>query len=178
VLTLPISISGFVLIHAVADYFIQSIWNELIIPDMMSPAGDILCTCMTIGLLLHFMLWTGCFYHHLFSALMLLVGRQEGRPACEKNEWWGAGVVICLERGADLHTAQLMPLPLTVSCFIEIQIGFTFVVPACPAKHTQQFNGRWSGTTWVGPYQKKHSPIHIHPDHRTSFINLSGKKGC
>jgi len=24
---------------------------------------------------------------------------------------------ICLERGADLHTAQLMPLPLTVSCF-------------------------------------------------------------
>jgi len=41
-------------------------------------------------------------------------------------------VVICLERGADLHTAQLMPLPLTVSCFSEIQIGFTFLVPARP----------------------------------------------
>jgi len=27
---------------------------------------------------------------------------------------WGAGVVICLEQGADLHTAQLMPLPLTL----------------------------------------------------------------
>jgi len=40
-------------------------------------------------------------------------------------EWWGAGVVICLERGADLYTAQLMPLPLTVSCFSKIQIGFT-----------------------------------------------------
>ena len=39
-------------------------------------------------------------------------------------EWWGAGVVICLEWGADLHMAQLMPLPLTVSCFSEIQIGF------------------------------------------------------
>jgi len=39
-------------------------------------------------------------------------------------------VVICLERGADLHMAQLVPLPLTVSCFSEIQIGFTFVVPA------------------------------------------------
>ena len=39
-------------------------------------------------------------------------------------------MVICLERGADLHTAQLMPLPLTVSCFSEIQIGFTFLVPA------------------------------------------------
>ena len=39
-------------------------------------------------------------------------------------------MVICLERGVDLHTAQLMPLPLTVSCFSEIQIGFTFLVPA------------------------------------------------
>jgi len=29
-------------------------------------------------------------------------------------EWWGAGVFICLELGADLHMAQLMPLPLTV----------------------------------------------------------------
>ena len=39
-------------------------------------------------------------------------------------------MVIYLERGADLHMAQLMPLPLTVSCFIKIQIGFTFLVPA------------------------------------------------
>jgi len=39
-------------------------------------------------------------------------------------------VVICLERGADLHMAQLMPLPLTVSCFSKIHIGFTFLVPA------------------------------------------------
>jgi len=38
-----------------------------------------------------------------FSALALLVGRQEGHPACKKTEWWGAGMVICLERGADLH---------------------------------------------------------------------------
>jgi len=65
-----------------------------------------------------------------FSALTLLVGRQEGHPACKKQEWWGAGVVVCLEQGADLHMAQLMPLPLTVSCFSKIQIGFTFLVPA------------------------------------------------
>ena len=39
-------------------------------------------------------------------------------------------MVVCLERNADLHTAQLMPLPLTVSCFSKIQIGFTFLVPA------------------------------------------------
>jgi len=41
-------------------------------------------------------------------------------------------MVICLERYADLHTAQLMPLPLTDSCFSKIQIGFTFLVPAYP----------------------------------------------
>jgi len=41
-------------------------------------------------------------------------------------------MVICLEQGADLHTAQLMPLPLTVSCFSKIQIGVTFLVPAHP----------------------------------------------
>ena len=35
-----------------------------------------------------------------------------------------------LEPGADLHMVQLMPLPLTVSCFSTIQIGFTFLVPA------------------------------------------------
>jgi len=39
-------------------------------------------------------------------------------------------MAICLERGADLHMAQRMPLPLTVSCFSKIQIGFTFLVPA------------------------------------------------
>jgi len=37
-------------------------------------------------------------------------------------------VIICLERGADLHMVQLMPLSLTVSCFSKIQIGFTFLV--------------------------------------------------
>jgi len=58
-----------------------------------------------------------------FSALTLLVGRQEGHPASKKTEWWGAGVVICLERDADLHMAQLMPLPLTVCCFSKSQIG-------------------------------------------------------
>ena len=66
------------------------------------------------------------------SALMLLVGWQEGHPACKKTEWWGAGMVICLERDADLHMAQLIPLPLTVSCFNKIQIGFTFLVLAHP----------------------------------------------
>ena len=61
-----------------------------------------------------------------FSALTLLVGRQEGNPACKKLKWWGVGVVICLEQGADLHTAQLMPLPLTASCFSKIQMVLPF----------------------------------------------------
>ena len=74
-------------------------------------------------------LW--CVFMFVFSALTLLVGRQEGHLAC-KNWAVGAGVVICLEHSADLHMAQLMPLPLTVSCFSKIQIGFTFLVPAHP----------------------------------------------
>ena len=73
--------------------------------------------CYTKGILVVWPIWD-------FSTMMLLVGRQEGHPACKKTEWWGAGMVICLKRGADLHMAQLMPLPLTVSCFSKIQIGF------------------------------------------------------
>jgi len=67
-----------------------------------------------------------------FSALTLLVGRQEGHPACKKT-----GVVRCWHGylsgarcKADLHMFQLMPLPLTVSCFSKIQIGVAFLVPA------------------------------------------------
>ena len=74
----------------------------------------------------------------LLNLLLLLVpsvlwrcwlgGRKGIRPV--KNEWWGSGMVICLEWGADLHMAQLMPLPLTVSCSSKIQIAF--LVPAYP----------------------------------------------
>jgi len=57
------------------------------------------------------------------------LGSRKGiRPV--KTEWRGAGMVICLERDADLHIAQLMPLPLTVCCFSKIQIGFTFLLLA------------------------------------------------
>ena len=64
-----------------------------------------------------------------FSALTLLVGWQEGHPACKKR------VVGCWHgylSAARCTLAQLMPLPLTVSCFSEVQIGFTFLVPAHP----------------------------------------------
>jgi len=69
---------------------------------------------------------------------MLLVGRQEGHPACKKLS---GGVlawlsVICLERGADLHMAQLMPLPLTVSCF---------------SKKSRLVLPFWYRLTWVFP---------------------------
>jgi len=57
-----------------------------------------------------------------------LGGRKGIRPV--KKEWWGAGVVISLEQGADLHMAQLTLLPLTVSGWSKIQIGFTFLVLA------------------------------------------------
>jgi len=68
--------------------------------------------------------------------LTLLVGWQEGHLACKKLSG-GAGMAICLERCADLHMTQLMPLPLTVSCSNKIQIGFTFLVPAQPGSPGQ-----------------------------------------
>jgi len=67
-----------------------------------------------------------------FSALTLLVGRQEGHPACKKQSGGVLAWLSVWERGADLHMAQLMPLPLTVSCSSKIQIGFTYLVPAYP----------------------------------------------
>ena len=70
-------------------------------------------------------------------------------------------MVICLERGADLHMAQLMPLPLTISCFSKIRIGFTFLVPAHPGSPGKRAVKRvcvcvcvLSGTTRVSQYQK------------------------
>jgi len=67
------------------------------------------------------------------------VGWAAGRASgLQKTEWWGAGPVICLERDADLHITQLMPTPLTVSCFSKIQIGFTFLVPAHPGSPGQR----------------------------------------
>ena len=90
------------------------------------------------------LLLTAIFHYH-FTLLYIpvpqcfnSVGRQEGHLACKKTEWRGAGVVICLERGADLHMAKLMPQPLTVSCFSKIQIGFAFLVPGHPGSPGQR----------------------------------------
>jgi len=47
-------------------------------------------------------------------------------------------MIICLEQGADLRMAQLMPLLLTVSCFSKLQMGFTFLVPAHPGSPGQR----------------------------------------
>jgi len=56
------------------------------------------------------------YYIACFDAVGWVAGRASG---LQKTEWWGAGMVICLRRSADL---PLMPLPLTVSCFSKIQI--------------------------------------------------------
>ena len=93
-----------------------------------------------------------------FSALTLLVGRQKGHPACKKLEWWGAGVVICLERGADLHMAQLMPLPLTVSCFSKIQIGLPFWYRLTRVQWRRQDSVTGGSVVWVYRGSRVRSP--------------------
>jgi len=68
---------------------------------------------------------TTYYYYYCYSALMLLVGRQEGHPACKKLSG-GVLAWLSLKRGADLHIVQLMLLLLTVSCFSEIQLILPF----------------------------------------------------
>jgi len=102
-------------------------------------------------------------------------------------------MVFCLEQGADLHTAQLMPLPLTVSCFSKIQIGFTLLVPAHPGSpgkgplnahararvcvlHTSAYTGRLSvaqlaSSAEIGVPMARHS-CHMHCPSR------AGKSRC
>ena len=62
---------------------------------------------------------------------------------------------ICLERDADLHMAQLMPLPLTVSCFSKIQIGFTFLLPAHPGSPGQRAVKRAFAVRFVQIYRER-----------------------
>jgi len=57
---------------------------------------------------------------------MLSVVWQERHPDCKKTEWWVAAMVICLGRCADWHIAQLLPLPLTVSCSSKYRLVLAF----------------------------------------------------
>ena len=60
-------------------------------------------------------------------------------------------------------------------CKYELQHkNYPHILPHTHTRtHTQSFNSLWSGTTWVGRYQKKHSPAHTHPDHWTSFYYIT-----
>jgi len=85
-----------------------------------------------------------------------------------KTEWWGAGVVICLKQGADLHTAQLMPLPLQF-CFNKIQTGFTFLVPAHPSSPGQRAI-KWVSVAYEQSITKLQSLHAKHNITRTVFF--------
>ena len=72
-----------------------------------------------------------------FSALTLLVGGQEGHPAC-KN--WAVGCWHGYLPGVMYRLAYVLAdaMPLTVSCFSKIHIGFTFLIPAHPGSPRQR----------------------------------------
>ena len=73
-------------------------------------------------------------------------------------------MVICLERGADLHMAQLMPLPLTVSCFSKIQIGFTFLAPAHPGSPGKRAIKRMCVCVYISSDMLVDRHTHTHTD--------------
>ena len=76
-------------------------------------------------------------------------------------------MVICLERGADLHMAQLMSLPLTVSCFSKIQIDFTLLVPADPGSPGK---GPLNGCVCVCSYKRRQC---CDDTHSSEFIKIA-----
>ena len=81
-------------------------------------------------------------------------------------------MVVCLEQGADLHTAQLMPLPLNVSCFSKIQIGYTFLVPAhlgSPGKRAV----KWVYVRMYRVGQKNRTVFRL-----DNFVTVSPRKAC
>jgi len=91
------------------------------------------CPCYTSGT--QGRNWAGvfCVFERLaFSALMLLVGWQEGHPAC-KN--WVVGYWHVYLHGARckwLHMVQLMPQPPHHLLLQQNPEWFTFLVPAYP----------------------------------------------
>ena len=114
----------------ILGYMWLEIWHKIGLPGDWC-LSTVLCTrrgaCYRrIGLDWYF----NCMLYCLPMWLSLAMTRVLFSVVSAYTEWWGAGVVVCLEQGADLHMAQLMSLPLTVSCFSKIQIGVTFLVSA------------------------------------------------
>ena len=124
---------------SVKSKLVLPFWYRLtqVVPDKRPLNG---CVCVVSCYLL-LLLWLNNFswdwiaFISAFSALTLLVGRQEGHPACKKQS---GGVLVWLSVWSNVHMAQLMPLPLTVSCFSKIQIAFSFLVPAHPGSPVQR----------------------------------------
>ena len=94
-----------------------------------------------------------------FSALTLLVGRQEGHPACKKLS---SEVLAWLSVWSEVQTCILpiLPLPLTVSFSSKIQISVTFLVLAHPGSPGQRAVKRVSVCVWFD--QKRHDQWRIH----------------
>ena len=114
-----------------AEYLLSS-WCHFVCYCLWLQSGCSSCLCANTWA------WGHCPHSSREWFVYSLVSYVTQHPTCKKTEWWSAGMVICLERGTDLHTAQLMPLPLTVFCFSKIHIGFTFLVPAHPGSPGQR----------------------------------------
>ena len=116
-----------------ATYYVFLKWQKVVSKSLVLNLLKWVHILRSVIIVIYF-----CYLFHdlslqCFDAVGLAAGRASGLW-----KWWGPGVVIYLERGADLHMAQLVSLPLTVSCFSKIQIGFTFLVPVHPGSPGQR----------------------------------------
>ena len=92
-------------------------------------------------------------------------------------------MVICLEQGADLHMAQLMPLPLTASCSSKIQIGFTFLVPANPGSPGKRAVKRvcvcvcsFVARAWTAVESNAAASVRLPQDSSSDLADTSGRR--
>ena len=99
-------------------------------------------------------------FDDIFSRTTRVSRYQKAKTSLDLNEARDDGVC-----GQQLHQLDNMQTICT-----SLQTDNHASTP--PHTHTQLFNGLLSVTTRAGRYQKKHSPTHTHPDHRTSFISF------
>jgi len=99
--------------------------------------SDVQCSCSRLSPSIMITADFPCLTQFFTGRMPFLPPNQQRRSTEGKTEWWGAGMAVYLGQGADLHMAQLMPLPLTISCFSKSRLVLTFLVLAyrgCPGK--------------------------------------------
>jgi len=141
--------------YSQSTFLIRAVWSLVIFIFNLCMCKCKLTFCVSRQFSFMVDIDTCLLFEHVFCESLPSVlwrcwlGGRKGIRPLKILQWWGAGMVICRERDADLHMAQLMPLKLTVSCCSTIQIGFVFLVLAHPGSSRKKAIKRCVCVLWV-----------------------------